>query len=461
VVTLREKQMLPRSGPSTLTDTKTDIARVAEELACEAKAAQHSRSISLQFRSAISDCNDMIELREKAAEQRRSSTPTPPIVVRGLARNKLPEEATRRLMRVNLWDPLVRMNLATEPRREPSEARGISSSAPPKPGASAESHRAAGTSMVDVDLGDRLPKQVGSFTEMVYDVTVLVANVSFRLPSGAPVPGLSWHYFRDRLFNSFEEQAHMRGLMRCQGSHSSRFMLIGGMPHTRSFTSGGPTRSACLVADAAKRIVEDAEASNAHHEMEQRHKSVTQEAEGHQTKSFEVSVTIGVASGNVAISVFGQRRPIYYGACGSEVDAALSMANTPHATDSTAIMLSNTANELVKDAFFTTPRTVLVQTGGKEAMVNVHVLTGKRDQQIRTTQQQASSARNAAGGQVARWQGSSPRLTNRTFRQRTPRYGGTSSISSSSSSKKKPWAGRIVSPRNTPTFGTPRGLTVR
>jgi hypothetical protein len=137
------------------------------------------------------------------------------------------------------------------------------------------------------------------------------------------------------------------------------------------------------------------------------------------------------------------------------------MANTPHATDSTAIMLSNTANELVKDAFFTTPRTVLVQTGGKEAMVNVHVLTGKRDQQIRTTQQQASSARNAAGGQVARWQGSSPRLTNRTFRQRTPRYGGTSSISSSSSSKKKPWAGRIVSPRNTPTFGTPRGLTVR
>jgi hypothetical protein len=312
------------------------------------------------------ECNEMIEEREKFA--RRNSLTAPAIA-------NQQEEKDRRLQEMRLWDPLVRMNLDA---RGPSGHLDVNTTT-----------SAAGDNVEEVDLSARLPKQFGMFTEMVYGVTVLVANVHCRQAPGANVPGLAWYYFRDRLFGTFEEQAQMRGLMRSKDSACANFMLIGGMAHTKSFANDGGTKAAGLVADAARRILEDAAVSNARHVMEERqrhHEAEDAEGEGadaaQQSKSFEISIRIGISSGNVAINVFGQRRPIYFGACGSETDTARSLSTMPPHDHDAAIMLSDSANALVSEAFFTLPRDLVVETGDKQRVVSGHLLTGKKDSVI-------------------------------------------------------------------------------
>jgi hypothetical protein len=360
----------------------------------------------------------LIELRD---EQSGRSTPTPKDIA------ELPGEAYRRSLQMRLWDPLVRLNhLGRSEKQKEKEAGDSNKSVTP---AAALAHKEAalgGAPVVQVDLSRRLPKQFGMFTEMVYGVTVLWATVTCN--ASGIIPGLAWHYFTNRLFRGFEEQAQMRGLMRSENrvvSDESSFILVGGMPHTKSYSQkpDGKKRAAGLVCDVAMRMIEDVEASNKNHQnmlMEQQYKAAIAGSTGQvyldepqsprysdgarsplasprendgaksqftssDNKTFDVSVRIGISSGSVAINVFGTKSPVYFGACGSEVDTARLLAlaqlhvagndaGSVHADDTasahgshpdgdhlqgttanvgTLAVLSDSANELVQDGYFT------------------------------------------------------------------------------------------------------------
>ena len=394
--------ILSRGGESSHSETlepapiDDDKLRRSGPLSSEI-ATLNVKSPSAQAFSAKikTECNQMIEMREKFAGR---TTPTPVEIA------QLPEEANRRLLELRLWDPLVRMHLSAK-----------------EPGDRLDTTRCSDEG-VEVDLGARLPKQFGMFTEMVYGVTVLVANLTCRQSAGDAVPGLAWYYFRDDLFSIFDEQAQMRGLLRSKGSNCASFMLIGGMPHTKSFTSDGGSRSAGLVADVARRMIEDVAASNARHAMEERqrqHDAHEGDESVRNRKSFDVSIRIGISSGNVAINVFGQRRPIYFGACGSETDMADALAATPAGSDpdDAAIMLSDSANSLVSESFFTSPREVAVKVSGKTRTMRGHLLTGKKDhplsRQSHQNQKDSLAPERREGRRLAKTGGQSPRSFDR------------------------------------------------
>ena len=324
----------------------------------------------------------LIELRD---EQSGRSTPTPKDIA------EQPGEAYRRSLQLRLWDPLVRLNHLGRSEQQKEKETGESRSSTHKEAA------IGGAPVVEVDLGRRLPKQFGMFTEMVYGVTVLWATVTCN--KTGLVPGLAWQYFLDNLFVEFEEQAQMRGLMRSEKrgvSDELPFILVGGMPHTKSYSQkpDGRQRAAGLVCDVAMRMIEDIEASNQQHEnlmveLEHHAASTDQDepasprhggrgqsplvspranggvksradAGADHHKSFDVSIRIGISTGSIAIDVFGVKSPVYFGACGSEVDTARLLALSQPTTrgkgaDSVDAMavLSDSTNELVKDGYFT------------------------------------------------------------------------------------------------------------
>ena len=374
----------------------------------------------------------LIELRD---EQAGRSTPTPEDIA------QLPGEAYRRSLQLRLWDPLVRLNHLGRNEKQKEKEAGESMSLVNPAAADARKEAASGgPRVVEVDLSRRLPKQFGMFTEMVYGVTVLWATITCN--TTGIVPGLAWHYFTGRLFRGFEEQGQMRGLMRSENrevSNESSFVFVGGMPHTKSYSQkpDGKNRSAALVCDVAMRMIEDVEASNKKHHnllIELKHQaaiaSTTHQPQNHvveeeyilehplhehagdasprvgadksasdtnadHLKSFDVSIRIGISSGSVAINVFGTKSPVYFGACGSEVDTARLLAlaqpdggagnadgtdagegddtadaegGEPEAEQSqgamdtdigTMAVLSDSTNELVQDGYFTAPATNL------------------------------------------------------------------------------------------------------
>ena len=368
----------------------------------------------------------LIELRD---EQSGRSTPTPKDIA------EQPGEAYRRSLQMRLWDPLVRLNHLGRSEQQKEKEGGESRTSIHKEAA------LGGAPVVEVDLSRRLPKQFGMFTEMVYGVTVLWASVTCN--KTGLVPGLAWQYFLDSLFVEFEEQAQMRGLMRSQMREVSDelpFILVGGMPHTKSYSQkpDGRQRAAGLVCDAAMRMIEDIEASNQQHEnlmVELEHQVVTTDHEpasprhggngqspfvsprahgrvksrsdagADHHKSFEVSIRIGISTGSIAIDVFGVKSPVYFGACGSEVDTARLLALSQPTTrgkgaDSVDAMavLSDSTNELVKDGYFTAeaphlqkldaqgnPTDTLATTAGANAggngdpVLSGWVLTGKKE----------------------------------------------------------------------------------
>ncbi len=385
----------------------------------------------------------LIELRD---EQSGRSTPTPKDIA------ELPGEAYRRSLQMRLWDPLVRLNhLGRSEKQKEKEAVDSNNSVT---AAAALAHKEAalgGAPVVDVDLSRRLPKQFGMFTEMVYGVTVLWATVTCN--TSGMIPGLAWHYFTNRLFRGFEEQAQMRGLMRSENrgvSDESSFILVGGMPHTKSYSqkSDGTKRAAGLVCDVAMRMIEDVEASNKNYQnmlIEQQHKAAIANSTGQaylepesprygdntrsplasprangdaksqsdagDHKAFDVSVRIGISSGSVAINVFGTKSPVYFGACGSEVDTARLLAlaqldvgnngagsvddddtasahgshpdgdhlqGTAASSIGTVAVLSDSANELVQDGYFTAEAKYLQKVDAQGNAQDASAATGDK-----------------------------------------------------------------------------------
>ena len=332
----------------------------------------------------------LIDLR---AEQAGRSTPTPPEIA------DEPSEAYRRSLQMRLWDPLVRLNhLAPGQKKQAEEP--AEEAAPP----------------MEVDLSRRLPKQFGLFTEMVYGVTVLYTTITCNT-SG--VPGLAWLYFVDRLNRVFEEQGVMRGLMRSQHrevTSEASFMLVGGMPHTKSYNGHADSaeRAAGLVCDVAMRMIEDTDASNKQHEMEMRHHEAlastgaTAAAAEPQNKSFDVGIRIGISTGSVAINVFGTRSPVYFGACGSEVDIAHSLANAQAVPGAGArqgegrkgmAVLSDSANALVKERYFTAPTEFAKRdSSGNATVLKGHALSGKKETFSASLKTSLASGSSSTGG---------------------------------------------------------------
>ena len=120
------------------------------------------------------------------------------------------------------------------------------------------------------------------------------------------------------------------------------------------------------------------------------------QSDGTGHKTFDVSIRMGISSGSVAINVFGTKSPVYFGTCGSEVDIARLLAlsqpeNAPPSTEdgavedgeteeeaaeesriSTQAVLSDSANDLVQDGYFTAPASSLQDVdaqGNKSAPV--------------------------------------------------------------------------------------------